>query len=106
MLPVRCDVKKNALAGPIPTEIGQLIQLTSLDLCGNQLTGSCLQTHLIAIGKRVYHSPMLMHRKYSHGAGTIDGNAFTAAAQQPVIWYDPRLTIFDEMVNESTTHRF
>ena len=35
-------VPENALAGPIPTEIGQLVQLTDLYLNDNQLTGACL----------------------------------------------------------------
>ena len=32
-------VPENALAGSIPTQIGQLGQLTQLDLQSNQLTG-------------------------------------------------------------------
>ena len=32
---------ENALAGPIPTQIGQLVQLEQLGLENNQLTGSC-----------------------------------------------------------------
>jgi hypothetical protein len=39
---------KNALAGAIPTEIGQLARLMRLDLDNNQLTGAP-KTHLIAI---------------------------------------------------------
>ena len=39
---------QNALAGAIPTEIGQLAQLVYLDLDNNQLTGAP-RTHLIAI---------------------------------------------------------
>ena len=35
--------------------IGQLTQLTRLSLARNQLTGACIETHQIAIGKRVYH---------------------------------------------------
>ncbi len=38
----------NALAGAIPTEIGQLTQLVGLSLRNNQLTGAS-ETHLIAI---------------------------------------------------------
>ena len=41
-------VSENALAGAIPTEIGQLAQLVRLDLHNNQLTGAP-KTHLIAI---------------------------------------------------------
>ena len=41
-------VSENALAGAIPTEIGQLAQLARLDLERNQLTGAP-KTHLIAI---------------------------------------------------------
>ena len=48
-------VPANALAGRIPTEIGQLAQLRALYLYSNQLTGACRETPLVAIGKRVYH---------------------------------------------------
>ena len=41
-------VSENALAGAIPTEIGQLTQLTGLPLNSNQLTGAS-KIHLIAI---------------------------------------------------------
>ena len=41
-------VSENALAGAIPTEIGQLTQLMGLSLNSNQLTGAS-KTHLIAI---------------------------------------------------------
>ena len=46
---------ENALAGPIPTEIGQLVQLMVLVLCDNQLTGACLQIIEMIDGRRVYH---------------------------------------------------
>jgi hypothetical protein len=39
---------ENALAGAIPTEIGQLAQLERLDIDNNQLTGTLQQTSLIA----------------------------------------------------------
>ena len=39
---------KNALAGAIPTEIGQLARLVRLELDNNQLTGAP-KTHLIVI---------------------------------------------------------
>ncbi len=42
-------VSENALAGAIPTEIGQLTQLTVLGLLKNQLTGASNKTRLIAI---------------------------------------------------------
>ena len=48
-------VPENALAGPIPTEIGQLAQLKDLSLGENQLTGACLQIIELIDGKRVYH---------------------------------------------------
>ena len=35
-----CFVPENALAGAVPTEIGQLAQLVRLDLSYNQLTGA------------------------------------------------------------------
>ena len=49
----------SCFTGPIPTELGQLIALTQLDLSDNELTGEC--DYLIAIGKRVYHSLNLTH---------------------------------------------
>ena len=48
-------VPENALAGPIPTEIGQLVQLKSINLYRNELTGACLQIIELIDGKRVYH---------------------------------------------------
>ena len=48
-------VAENALAGPIPTEIGQLVQLETLTLWKNKLTGACLQIIELIDGKRVYH---------------------------------------------------
>ena len=48
-------VPEIALAGPIPTEIGQLVQLTRLYLRQNRLTGACLQIIESFDGKRVYH---------------------------------------------------
>ena len=43
------SVPENALAGTIPTEIGQLAELVTLDLYDNQLTGASNKTRLIAI---------------------------------------------------------
>ena len=37
---------ETALAGAIPTEIGQLAQLVSLDMRWNQLTGACPKNSL------------------------------------------------------------
>ena len=48
-------VAENALAGPIPTAIGQLVQLVYLHLDVNKLTGACLQIIELIDGKRVYH---------------------------------------------------
>ena len=48
-------VPEIALAGPIPTEIGQLVQLKYLRLNDNELTGACLQIIEMIDGKRVYH---------------------------------------------------
>ena len=62
----------NALQGSIPPEIGQLVQLKELHLYGNQLTGERREIHLVAIGKRVYHSPILMRRQNTVGAGSYD----------------------------------
>ena len=55
-------VPENVLAGPIPTEIGQLVQLVELYLESvyfddNELTGACLQIIELIDGRsrRVYH---------------------------------------------------
>ncbi len=42
-------MSENAFAGAIPTEIGQLAELVTLDLGDNQLTSASNKTHLIAI---------------------------------------------------------
>ena len=94
---------RNALAGRIPTQLGQLTQLKKLSLQSNQLTGECRETHLIAIGKRVYHSPSLMCRQYSDGARTLDGDGGAGHRLQQVNRYDSRVAMLREMVNESTT---
>ena len=39
-------VPENALAGTIPTEIGQLAQLKALAVSTNQLTGACRENSL------------------------------------------------------------
>ena len=48
-------VPEIALAGRIPTEIGQLVQLDRVFLGQNQLTGACLHIIELIDGKRVYH---------------------------------------------------
>jgi hypothetical protein len=51
---ISCLVTENVLAGAIPTEIGQLAQLKSLDLNTNQLIGACSGNSLDYNGIRVY----------------------------------------------------
>ena len=97
---------ENQLTGPIPSQIGQLGQLALLYLGDNQLTGECRETHFIAIGKRVYHSPVLMCRPHSDGAGAADGNGRNDPFSEQVKRYDPRITMLYEMVNESTSDSF
>ena len=49
-----CFVAGNALAGTIPTEIAQLVQLNTLYLCENQLTGTSKTSLDCNFGIRVY----------------------------------------------------
>ena len=93
-------VHEHVLARRMPTEIGQLGRLKN---SRRRLTGSRVETRLIAIGTRVYHSLVLMRRQYSDGAGAADGHAKPRSGAQPVNRYDPRVTMMHEMVNESTT---
>ena len=50
-----CFVTGNALAGAIPTEIGQLAQLNTLYVNQNQLAGACTENSLDCNGKGGYH---------------------------------------------------
>ena len=47
-------IDDHALAGRIPTEIGQCSQLEKLELYNNKLTGSCAFVIVLMDGKRVY----------------------------------------------------
>jgi hypothetical protein len=49
-----CFVTGIALAGAVPTEIGQLAQLKYLKLLQNQLTGACTENSLDCNGIRVH----------------------------------------------------
>ena len=99
-------VPENALAGLIPTQIGQLGHLTHLFLGSNQLTGACGETSLIAIGKRVYHSPNVLCRQHSDGAWTFDGYGVAGSEKQPVNRYGTLVTMLHALVNESTSDSF
>ena len=63
-------VCENALAGAIPTEIGQLAQLIRLDLENNQLTGAPKNLLYCNFGIRVYQhlkKTFLLCRQHPHG---------------------------------------
>ena len=77
---------KNALAGAIPTEIGQLTQLQTLGLSYNQLTGASENSLHCNFGIRVYQhlkTTFLLRRQYTHGIRLLHGNAGTLSAPQP-----------------------
>ena len=80
-------VPENALAGRIPTEIGQLAQMQWLALNGNQLTGACLQIIFLIDGKRVYQhlkKTFLLRRQHSDGIRPLHSHAGALAAKQPI----------------------
>ena len=69
-------VSENALAGAIPTEIGQLTQLTGLSLSYNQLTGASENSLHCNFGIRVYQhlkKTFLTRRQHSHGIRLLHG---------------------------------
>ena len=81
------DVPENALAGRIPTEIGQLDEMECLVLSDNQLTGACLQIIFLSDGKRVYHElkkTLLLHRQHPDRARALHWHDNTLAEQQPI----------------------
>ena len=68
-------VPENALAGAIPTEIGQLAQLVDLDLHGNH-TGASKNSLDCNFGVRVYNNlkkTSLLRRYNPDGAGALHG---------------------------------
>ena len=80
-------VSENALAGAIPTEIGQLTQLLTLSLSSNQLTGASKNSLHCNFGIRVYRKlkkTFLLHRQHSDGARAVHGYEATLAAQQQI----------------------
>ena len=80
-------VPENALAGRIPTEIGQLAQMEGLGLSNNQLTGACLQIIFLSDGKRVYHElkrTFFLHRQHPDGARALHWHDEFLAEQQPI----------------------
>ena len=80
-------VSENALAGAIPTEIGQLAQLVRLDLSYNQLTGASKNSLHCNFGIRVYRKlkkTFLLHRQHSDGARAVHGDDAPRSAHQPI----------------------
>ena len=59
------------MTGRIPTEIGQLAHLTSLDLRSNELTGECIETYWIAVVNKRVDGPKLDFRLSIMCAGRI-----------------------------------
>ena len=49
------SVPENALAGTIPTEIGQLAELRELHATNNQITGVCLQCFCCMVNESTIH---------------------------------------------------
>ncbi len=54
-LPLALKTSSFALAGSIPTEFGELINLTRLDLYENELSGTPILLILPGVVVRVYH---------------------------------------------------
>ena len=80
-------VPENALAGRIPTEIGQLAQMEGLVLSDNQLTGACLQIIFLSDGKRVYQhlkKTFLLRRQHSDGIRPLHSHAGTLSVRKPI----------------------
>ena len=80
-------VSENALAGAIPTEIGQLTQLTGLILSYNQLTGASENSLHCNFGIRVYqhlNKTSLLRRQHPHGIRPLHGNEGTLSVQQRI----------------------
>ena len=86
---ISCLVTENVLAGAIPTEIGQLAQLKSLDLNMNQLIGACSGNSLDYNGIRVYNNlkkTSLLRRYNPDRAGALHGYGEPPAVEQQVDW--------------------
>ena len=80
-------VTENVLAGAIPTEIGQLAQLTKLTLSGNQLIGACTGNSLDDNGIRVYRNlkkTVLLRRYYPDAAWALHGYEGSRAVRKPI----------------------
>ena len=80
-------VCENALAGAIPTEIGQLAQLIRLDLENNQLTGAPKNLLYCNFGIRVYqhlNKTSLLRRQHPHGIRPLHGNEGTLSVRQRI----------------------
>ena len=84
---ISCLVTENVLVGAIPTEIGQLAQLTKLDLHENHLIGACTGNSLDYNGIRVYNNlkkTSLLRRYNPDGAGALHSYGETPAAGERV----------------------
>ena len=57
---IRVYHSRDSCAGPIPTDIGQLVSLKVLGLSSNQLTGKHPSAHICQNGKRVYHHSKIL----------------------------------------------
>jgi hypothetical protein len=82
-----CFVTGNALAGAIPTEIGQLAQLQYLYLNENQLTGASTNSLDCNFGIRVYQhlkKTFLLCRQHSHGIRPLHVTDGALPVQQPI----------------------
>ncbi len=79
-------VTENAWAGAIPTDIGKLVQLKTLDLTSNGLTGTCptrlwlLVDEYTAIQKKT----SVLRRYYPEAAWALHGYGGPQAVRKPI----------------------
>jgi hypothetical protein len=83
-------VSENALAGAIPTEIGQLTQLTGLSLSYNQLTGASENSLHCNFGIRVYRNALCEKMRWCQPAQRVQCELTVRRLAAPVSLHRPR----------------